>query len=154
MDDGLARLIVATVTTAFERARAGTVQRTDALASVQKEMSRAATRPEELLALIGVATERSARYGWGFTLVLIRVDDADDDTIRRIETHLRASDTLIALGPRDLALLLPAASDEQVPMILDSADPTDLLSLAGARLRDAESTRVAPEVPVLEPPKA
>ena len=43
---------------------------------------------------------------------------ASCDTIRRIETHLRASDTLIALGPRDLALLLPAASDEQVPMIL------------------------------------
>jgi len=175
MDDGLARLIVATVTTAFERARAGTVQRTDALASEQKEMSRAATRPEELLALVGVATERSARYGWGFTLVLIRVDDADDDTFRRIEGHLRASDTLIALGPRDVALLLPAASDEQVPMILarigqggtvstfcyglatcpgDSADPSDLLSLAGARLRDAESSRGAPEVHVLEPPTA
>ena len=107
--------------------------------------------------------------------MLIRVDDADDDTIRRIETHLRASDTLIALGPRDLALLLPAASDDQVPMILgrigqggtvstfcyglatcpgDSADPSDLLSLAGARIRDAESTRGTPEVPVLEPPKA
>ena len=74
-----------------------------------------------------------------------------------------------------IALLLPAASDEQVPMILgrigqggtvstfcyglatcpgDSADPSDLLSLAGARLRDAESTRVTSEVPGLEPPKA
>jgi hypothetical protein len=175
MDDGLSRLIVATVTTAFERARAGTVPRTDALASAQKEASRTATRPEELMALLGVATERSARYGWGFTLVLIRVEDPDSDTARRIETHLRASDTLIQLAPTDLALLLPAASDDQVPLILgrvgqggavstfcyglatcpgDSADPADLLALAAARLRDAEATRGAAEVHELEPPTA
>jgi hypothetical protein len=175
MDDGLARLIVATVTTAFERARAGTVPRTDALASAQKDASRTATRPEELMALVGVATERSARYGWGFTLVLIRVDDPESDTARRIETHLRASDTLIELAASDLALLLPAASDEQVPLILgrvgqggavstfcyglatcpvDTADPADLLALAAARLRDAEATRGTPEIHVLEPPTA
>jgi hypothetical protein len=175
MDDGLARLIVATVTTAFERARAGTVQRTDALASEAKEASRTATKPEELMALLGVATERSARYGWGFTLVLIRVDDAESDTARRIETQLRASDTLIELAAHDLALLLPAASDEQVPLILarvgqggavstfcyglatcpgDTADPGDLLALAAARLRDAAATRGAPEVHALEPPTA
>ena len=173
MDDDLARLIVATVTTAFERARAGTVPRTDALASAEKAASRTATRPEELMALLGVATERSARYGWGFTLVLIRVDDADGETARRIETHLRASDTLIELGPRDLALLLPAASDEQVPLILgrigqagavstfcyglatcpgDTADPGDLLALGAARLRDAQASRGEPEVHALEPP--
>jgi hypothetical protein len=130
-------------------------------------------RPDELLALLGVSTERSARYGWGFTLVLIRLDDADADTSRRIETHLRASDTMAVLDTREVALLLPAASDDQVPMILsrigqggavstfcyglatcpgDSADPHDLLALAAARLRDAEATRDEPEVRELEPP--
>ncbi len=125
--------------------------------------------------MLGVATERSARYGWGFTLVVIRVDDADAETARRIETHFRASDTMVVLDDHDVALVLPAASDEQVPMILgrigqggtvstfcyglatcpgDTADPHDLLALAAARLRDAEATRDAPEVHALEPPTA
>jgi len=171
MDDALARLIVATVTTIFERAHAGTTAAT----TDSSHLSRRSARPDELLALLAVATERGARYGWGFTLVLIRVDDAHADTARRIETHLRSSDTMIQLGPRDLAVLLPAASDEQVPMILgrigqggavstfcyglatcpgDSADPSELLALAAARLRDADSTRGASEVPVLESPTA
>jgi hypothetical protein len=175
MDDALARLIVATVTTAFERAHAGTEPRATAAITAGTEPARQASRADELLGLLGVATERSARYGWGFTLVLIRVDDADADTARRIETHLRASDTMVVLDDRDVALVLPAASDEQVPMILgrigqggtvstfcyglatcpgDTADPHDLLALAAARLRDAEATRGEPEVHALEPPTA
>ena len=77
------------------------------------------------------------------------------------------------LDTREIALLLPAASDDQVPTILgrigqggavstfcyglatcpgDSADPHDLLALAAARLRDAEATRDVPEVRELESP--
>jgi hypothetical protein len=175
MDDALGRLIVATVTTAFERAHAGTAPRATAATTGTTEPARQTSQADELLGLLGVATERSARYGWGFTLVLIRVDDADADTARRIETHLRASDTMVVLDHRDVALILPAASDEQVPMILgrigqggtvstfcyglatcpgDTADPHDLLALAAARLRDAEATRGEPEVHALEPPTA
>jgi hypothetical protein len=175
MDDAVARLIVATVTTAFERAHAGTAPRATAATRTEAEPARQTSRADELLALLGIATERSARYGWGFTLVLIRADDADAETARRIETHLRASDTMVALDERDLALVLPAASDDQVPMILgrigqggtvptfcyglatcpgDIADPHDLLALAAARLRDAEATRGQPEVHTLEPPTA
>jgi len=173
VDEQLARLIVATVTTAFERARSGSASGTDAATTGSAAPARAGVRPDELLGLLGVSTERSARYGWGFTLVLIRLDDADADTARRIETHLRASDTMAMLDTREIALLLPAASDDQVPTILgrigqggavstfcyglatcpgDSADPHDLLALAAARLRDAEATRDEPEVRELEPP--
>jgi hypothetical protein len=175
MDEALARLIVATVTAAFERARAGSTPSAAAATTESSEAARTSARPDELLALVGIATERSARYGWGFTLVLIRVDDADSDTARRIETHLRASDSMVVLDDRDVALLLPAASDDQVPMILsrigqggtvstfcyglatcpgDTADPHDLLAFAAARLRDAEATRGEPEVRELEPPTA
>jgi hypothetical protein len=173
VDDQLARLVVATVTTAFERAHGGATPGAAAATTERTGAARVAARPEDLLGLLGVSTERSARYGWGFTLVLIRLDDADADTARRIETHLRASDTMLVLVDREVALLLPAASDEQVPMILsrigqggavstfcyglatcpgDSADPHDLLSLAAARLRDAEATRGEPEVRELESP--
>jgi hypothetical protein len=172
VDEQLARLVVATVTTAFERARSGSAPG-PAATTQRTEVARAQARPDELLGLLGVATERSARYGWGFTLVLIRLDDGDADAARRIETHLRASDTMTVLDERDVALLLAAASDEQVPMILgrigqggtvstfcyglatcpgDSADPHDLLALAAARLRDAEATRGEPEIPELESP--
>jgi hypothetical protein len=175
MDDALARLIVATVATAFERAHAASAPRSTAAKTEPTEAARQTARADELLGLLGVATERSARYGWGFTLVVIRVDDADAETARRIETHLRASDTMVVLDDHDVALVLPAASDEQVPMILgrigqggtvstfcyglatcpgDTADPHDLLALAAARLRDAEATRDAPEVRALEPPTA
>ena len=163
MDEALARLIVATVTTAFERAHAGTAPRATAATTGTTEPARQTSQADELLGMLGVATERSARYGWGFTLVLIRVDDADAETARRIETHLRASDTMVVLDHRDVALVLPAASDEQVPMILgrigqggtvstfcyglaacpgDGSDPDALLALATARLQDAKGLRV------------
>jgi hypothetical protein len=159
IDDALGRLIVAAVSTTFERARTS---------------RQAVARPDDLIVGLGAATQRSARYGWGFTLVLIRMDDADKGNRARVEAHLRAGDTLIDLGPRDLAVIMPAAPGDDVPTILarvgrsgtvstfcyglaacpgDASEPGALLALAAARLRDAESTRVSPEVHALEPPK-
>lgn len=159
IDDALGRLIVAAVTTTFERARTG-----------QQPLA----RPDDLILGLGAATQRSARYGWGFTLVLVRMDDADVRNRTRVEAHLRAGDSLLELGPRDLAILMPAAPGDEVPTILarvgrsgtvstfcyglaacpgDASEPGALLALAAARLRDAESTRVSPEVHALEPPK-
>ncbi|MGO9876263.1 MAG: hypothetical protein ACLPVY_21020 [Acidimicrobiia bacterium] len=159
IDDALGRLIVAAVTTTFERARTG-----------QQPLA----RPDDLIMGLGAATQRSARYGWGFTLVLVRMDDADVRNRTRVEAHLRAGDSLLELGPRDLAILMPAAPGDEVPTILarvgrsgtvstfcyglaacpgDASEPGALLALAAARLRDAESTRVSPEVHALEPPK-
>jgi hypothetical protein len=159
IDDALGRLIVAAVTTTFERARTG-----------QQPLA----RPDDLILGLGAATQRSARYGWGFTLVLVRMDDADVRNRTRVEAHLRAGDSLLELGPRDLAILMPAAPGDEVPTILarvgrsgtvstfcyglaacpgDASEPGALLALAAARLRDAESSRVSPEVHALEPPK-
>jgi hypothetical protein len=159
IDDALGRLIVAAVTTTFERARSS---------------QQAVARPDDLIVGLGAATQRSARYGWGFTLVLVRMDDGDDRNRARVEAHLRGGDSLIELGPRDLALIMPAAPGDEVPTILarvgrsgtvstfcyglaacpgDAREPGALLALAAARLRDAESTRVMPEVHALEPPK-
>jgi hypothetical protein len=159
IDDTLGRLIVAAVATTFERARTS---------------RQAVARPDDLIIGLGAATQRSARYGWGFTLVLVRMDDADARNRTRVEAYLRAGDTLIELGPRDLAVLMPAAPGDEVPTILarvgrsgtvstfcyglaacpgDASEPGALLALAAARLRDAESTRVTPEVHALEPPK-
>ena len=163
INEPLARLVVAAVTTTFERARA----------SSAPASRRAVARPEDLITKLGGAAERCSRYGWGFTFVLVRLDDADEHTPRLVGAHLRASDTIIEVSPRDLAIVLPAASAEQVPGILarvgrsgtvstfcyglaacpgDSVDPSSLLVLATARLRDAESTRRAPEVHALEQP--
>lgn len=159
IDDTLSRLIVAAVTTTFERAQASR----DAF-----------TGPDALINAIRAAVDRSARYGWGFTLVLIRADDAEGHTPGDIEAHLRVSDTVLELGPRDLAILLPDAADAEVPPILarvgqggavstfcyglatcpgDAAEGAELLDLAAARLRDAESTRHASEVHAIEAPK-
>jgi hypothetical protein len=159
IDDALGRLVVAAVTTTFERARTGRSP---------------VARPDELIMGLGAATQRSARYGWGFTLVLVRLDDADARNRERVEAYLRSGDSLIELGPRDLAILMPAAPGDEVPTILarvgrsgtvstfcyglaacpgDASEPGELLALAAARLRDAESTRVTPEVHALEPPK-
>ena len=81
---------------------------------------------------------------------------------------------MIVLGTRDLAILMPAAPGDEVPTILarvgrsgtvstfcyglaacpgDAADAGALLALAAARLRDAEETRITPEIHALEPPK-
>jgi hypothetical protein len=174
IDEPYGRLIVAAVAASFERARSGAVVRAPALPAEPARTSQPVANPDELVTRLAEATERSTRYGWGFTLVLMRFDSADDGAASHVETHLRASDTLIELGPRDLGILLPAASDDQVPVLLarvgqggsvstfcyglatcpgDSVDPGTLLALAATRLRDAEATRSAPEVHALEPPK-
>ena len=103
IDDALGRLIVAAVTTTFERARTS---------------RQLVARPDDLITKLGAATQRCTRYGWGFTLVLIRLDDADERNPARVEAHLRSGDTLIVLGPRDLAILMPAAPGDEVPTIL------------------------------------
>lgn len=161
LDDALCRLIVAAVTTTFERARTA-------------RYPVVVARPDDLIVALGAATQRTARYGWGFTLVLIRLDEADDTNPARVEAHLRSGDTLIELGSRDLAILMPAAPGDEVPTILarvgrsgtvstfcyglaacpgDAAEAGALLALAAARLRDAEATRIMPEIHAIEPPK-
>jgi hypothetical protein len=158
IDDTVARLIVAAVTITFERAQ---------------ENRDAFTGPDELIDAIRAAVDRSARYGWGFTLVLIRADD-DGHAPRQVESHLRVSDTVLELGPRDLAILLPHAADGEVPSILarvgqsgavstfcyglttcpgDAAETGELLNLAAARLRDAAATRNVAEVHAIEASK-
>ena len=159
IDDALARLVVAAVTTTFERART---------------TSRGVARPDDLITGLREAAHRTARYGWGFTLVLIRLDDSNHETRAHFEAHLRAGDTMVELGPRDFAILMPAAPGDDVPAILarigrsgmvstfcyglaacpgDESEPGALLALASSRLRDAEASRVAPPVHALEPPK-
>ena len=161
IEDTYARLIVAAVATAFERA-----QTSQELATIGG--------PDKLINAVRAAVDRCARYGWGFTLVMIRLDAGDNHTLAEVEAHLRASDTLPELGPRDIAMRLPSAADHEVPTILgrvgrggavstfcyglaacpgDSADASALLALAAARLHDAESTRDAPEVHAIEPPR-
>jgi hypothetical protein len=161
LDEALSRLIVATVTTTFERARTSKSPAT-------------VSRSDDLIIALGAATERCARYGWGFTLVLVRLDEADKRNPARVEAHMRTGDTLIELGPRDLAILMPAAPGDEVPTILarvgrsgtvstfcyglaacpgDATEAAALLALAAARLRDAEATRIMPEVREIEPPK-
>ena len=174
IDESLARLIVAAVTTTFERARSGAVERTSTGVEGAAGGGQLVPSPDELITLLRGAAQRSARYGWGFTLVLVRFDESHDDAATQVEAHLRASDTLIELGPRDVGILAAAAPGDDVPVILarlgrggtvstfcyglatcpgDSADPAELLSLATARLRDAESIRLEPEIHALEPPK-
>jgi hypothetical protein len=161
LDDALSRLIVATVTTTFDRARTS-------------KHPVAVARPDDLIIGLGAATQRATRYGWGFTLVLVRLDEADDRNPSRVVAHLRSGDTLIELGPRDLAILMPAAPGDEVPTILarvgrsgtvstfcyglaacpgDANEAGALLALAAARLRDAEATRIMPEIHAIEPPR-
>jgi hypothetical protein len=161
IEDTYGRLIVAAIATAFERA-----QTTQELATIG---------PDALIGAVRAAVDRCARYGWGFTLVLIRLDEGDTHTLEQVEAQLRASDTLLELGKRDIAVLLPSASDHEVPTILtrvgqggavstfcyglaacpgDSADASALLALAAARLHDAESTRDDSEIHAIEAPKA
>jgi hypothetical protein len=152
-------LIIAAVTTTFERAQLARDQ---------------FTGPDALLNAIRAAVDRSARYGWGFTLVLIRADDTAGHKPGEVAEHLRVSDTVMELGPRDLAILLPDAADTEVPAILsrvgqggavstfcyglatcpgDASDADQLLGLAGARLRDATASRGESEVHAIEAPK-
>lgn len=168
LDNTLGRLIVASVATAFERAR-----------SSQPNVAR---RPDDLATALGAATERAARYGWGFTLVILRLDRADDRAMQQIKAHLRASDTVVEVGPREFGILLPAAAGDEIPRILtrvgrggavstfcyglaacpgDATEPGALLMLATSRLRDTDQARadeartqetIAPEVHASEQP--
>lgn len=143
LDDALSRLIVAAVATAFERART----RLPAIAN-----------GAGLDSVLRAATDRAARYGWGFTLVMLAFDRADERAGDQLRTHLRASDTLVEVGTREYAMLLPAAAGDEIPRVLarvgqggavstfcyglaacpgDASDPAALLTLASARLAGA-----------------
>jgi hypothetical protein len=162
LDDTLARLVVATVAAAFERARAGAPS--ELAPSTAKDAAAAPNEPREndLLARLRAATDRCTRYGWGFTLVMLLLDRAGSRSAWQIETHLRASDTLIEIGTREYAILLPAAGGDEVPQLLarvgrdgavstfcyglaacpgDGSDPEELLALANARLQETKEMR-------------
>ena len=106
--------------------------------------------------------------------MLIRADEAEGRAPGEVEAHLRVGDTVLELGPRDLAILLPNAADTEVPSILaragqggavstfcyglatcpgDTGDAEALLGLAATRLRDAVASRGESEVHAIEAPK-
>ena len=143
IDHALSRLIVAAVATAFERART---------------RAPAVENAADLEPALRTATDRAARYGWGFTLVLMAFDQAEELAREQFRTHLRASDTLVEIGTREYVILLPAAAGDEVPRMLarvgqggavstfcyglaacpgDATDPGALLALATSRLADA-----------------
>ena len=150
IDDALGRLIVATVGAAFERARGAVMTPNDP------------ARPNDLTRELDIAIDRCTRYGWGFTLVMLRFDRADVGAAREIASHMRVSDTLVQLGPREHAMILPAAGGDEVPGMLarvgrggavsticyglavcpgEASDARAILALASSRLQDAETSR-------------
>jgi hypothetical protein len=177
LDDALARLIVASVSAAFERARAGAPTQLVAPAPTTTASTTSAdvvaSRPRELdlAARLRAATDGAKRYGWGFTLVMLSLDAsatgsdqaANEQSSRaQIESHLRASDTLVEIGTREYAILLSAAGGDEVPRLLarvgrdgavstfcyglaacpgDETDPEALLALATARRDEARDLR-------------
>ena len=80
LDDALSRLVVAGVGAAFERARTG------APASVPTNVvpANVVAAPSDLTRELGIAIDRCTRYGWGFTLVMLRFDRADPAAAREI----------------------------------------------------------------------
>jgi hypothetical protein len=177
LDESLDRLIVASVAAAFERARStrpdglvAAANPTPAAAPIAKSadvMPANGTRENDLFASVRAATDRSVRYGWGFSLVMVQLDRGDERSAREIRSHLRESDTLIEIGTRQYAILLPAAGGDEVPRLLarvgrggavstfcyglaacpgDAADPAELLALATARLHEAKALRTDDEV--------
>jgi hypothetical protein len=160
LDDTLGRLIVASVAAAFERAR--TSPPTNAGTALAPANPTPAETAGDLLSRLRAATDRSTRYGWGFTLVVLLLDRADDRSTRQITAHLRGSDTLVEMGPRQYGILLPAAGGDEVPRLLarvgrdgaistfcyglaacpgDGTEPDALLALATSRLRDTKEMR-------------
>ena len=111
----------------------------------------------------------------------MRLDRPDDQATRQIEGQLRASDTLVEIGPGEYGILMPAAAGDEMPRILarvgrggavstfcyglaacpgDATEPGALLALATTRLREADDSRAGeskadeprPEVHSLEQP--
>jgi len=155
LDEPLGRLVVASVAAAFERARTNPAPSTGSAVAP-------ANQAGDLLSRLRAATDRSMRYGWGFTLVVLLLDRADDRSTRQITAHLRGSDTLVEMGPRQYGILLPAAGGDEVPRLLarvgrdgaistfcyglaacpgDGTEPDALLALATSRLRDTKEMR-------------
>jgi hypothetical protein len=111
--------------------------------------------PVSLRDVVGAATARAVRHGWGFTLVLVRGGPGLTEGLRRA---LRAADTLVAVSDHELALLLPETAGDRVPQVLarlaqsggvppfsyglvscpaDGTDPTELCRTVTERLDEA-----------------
>jgi hypothetical protein len=177
LDEALGRLVVASVAAAFERARSAPPSETSPTRLPDARSGE--PRADDLLARLRAATDRSARYGWGFTLVVLVLDRADERSAHQIEAHLRASDTLVENAPGEYGIILPAAGGDEVPRLLsrvgrggavstfcyglaacpgDGTDPEELLALARARLHEATDLRASddaeiPEIPESEDPR-
>jgi hypothetical protein len=157
LDDALDRLIVASVAASFERARAG-----QAPVALARETRAVESSVGGLVDRLRAATDRSTRYGWGFTLVVLHLDHADERSTRRLEAHLRAGDTLVEISPREYGILLPAAGGDEVPRLLarvgrdgavstfcyglaacpgDATAAAELLDLATSRLSETKELR-------------
>lgn len=167
VDEALGRLVVASVAAAFERARAGVATELvgpSTATGTATGTDLVTSRPPEndLLSRLRAAADGSARYGWGFTLVMLALDTGEDRSREQIESHLRASDTLVEIGTREYAIILSAAGGDEVPRLLarvgrdgaistfcyglaacpgDESDPEALLALATARLHEAKDLR-------------
>lgn len=147
LDDSLSRLIVAAVATAFERAR-----------SVEPKRART-----DLVRALEIAIDQTIRYGWGFTLVVLRLDHPDEGASRHLAAQLRASDSLVDIGTREYAIILPNLGGDEVPRLLarvgrgggiptfcyglaacpgDAAEAGALVALASARMREADEARI------------
>ena len=72
-------------------------------------------RTTDLTDAVSAATARAVRHRWGFTLVLVRGREGIAEGLSR---HLRASDTLLSVSDRELALLLPETAGDRVPQVL------------------------------------
>jgi hypothetical protein len=104
---------------------------------------------------VASAAARSLRYGWGFTLVLLR---GGPGLAAALRARMRAADTLIEVSDHELALLLPETAGDRVPQVLarlaataptppfsyglaccpaDGGDPAELCRTAAARLEEA-----------------
>lgn len=128
-----------------------------------------ARQADDAVDVISREAARAARYGWAFTLVMVRFDTADTETVARVlaETsqRLRAGDELHQVGDDAAVLILPAIASAVVPDLLsrvtsrtvplhfglatspdDGVDGRALLSVAEQRLvyaSDTAATRVA-----------
>ena len=171
LDPTIDALVVAAVGAAFERARRPEIVVHDAAAEATDAWAGAG----ELFVAIDAATERANRYGWGFTLVMLRFDISDDKAADHIRARLRSGDTLVHLGTREYGIVLPAIGGDAVPQLLArfaegaaistfcyglAACPGDrfeagaLLSLATTRLREAEAARADATAPEIHAPEA
>ena len=120
--------------------------------------------PERLMLPLGAAVARAMRYGWGFALVFVAFSPSTErmvsleERLRDLRCSLRAGDVVTVLGERELALVIEAGTDDEVPPILarlarraqlpafsfglahcpgDASDADGIIELALSRLAEA-----------------